>query len=349
MSLPYRTRRRLNRLGIFLSFVLVIGIVFWLCWIIWLQRYVVYTDKGARLDFSQSSYEITGEVAKPPVAQSNISIFYNEGADSIDTTREMKQINGYYITSDMFKNNYDEVMLQLERLSSDTAVMVDLKGPYGSFFYNTKLPNATISASTNISQVEQLIAKLKSKGFYTIARISAFRDREFGDKNVTSGLYMLNRRGLWMDSGGMFWLDPTNATTTSWISSVVLELKEMGFQEVLLDDFCFPSSNEYIFNGDKDAALATAAATLMSACTAEDFVLSFCVSNVNFPLPDGRSRMYIKDISATAIGSTVSQATFSDPDIRLVFLCENGDTRYDEYSVLRSLEVAQEVEARKAD
>jgi len=348
MSIPYRTRRRLNRLGAVVVTLLTVLVVFWLCWVIWLQRYVVYTDEGAELNFNVSSYDQVGEVATPPVAQEKISIFYNEGADAIDTTRDMAQINGYYITSDMFKNDYDNVMLQIERLSADTAVMIEMKGPYGSFFYNSKLADATISASTNIQQVEALVARLQSKGFYTIARISTFRDREFGDKHVTSGLYMLSRAGLWMDPGGMFWLDPTNATATSWISSVVLELKDLGFDEVVLDDFCFPDSNQYIFNGDKDAALINAAATLMSACTSEDFVLSFCVDNAAFPIPDGRSRLYIRDIGASGIGMAVSQTTFEDKEIRLVFLSETGDTRYDEYSVLRSLEVAEEVEARKA-
>jgi len=31
----------------------------------------------------------------------------------------------------------------------------------------------------------------------------------------------------------------------------------------------------------------------------------------------------------------------------MVFLAESGDTRYEKYSVLRSLHVAEEVEARK--
>lgn len=348
MSIPFRTRRRLQRAGMVLGFLLVIVIVFWLCWIIWLQRYVVYTDDGARLDFNQSSYDLVGEEAKPPVAEANVSIFYNEGADAIDTSRDMAQISGYYITSDMFKNDYDNVMLQIERLPAGTAVMIDMKGPYGSFFYDSQLPEATISASTNIEQVMALVERMHSKGFYTIARISAFRDREYGDKHVTSGLYMLSRAGLWMDPGGMFWLDPTNASTTSWIASVVLELRNMGFDEVVLDDFCFPDSNQYIFNGDKDAALATAADTLMSACWAEDFVLSFCVSNPAFPIPEGRSRLYLKDVDASGIEMSVSQTAFEEKEIRLVFLCETGDTRYDAYSVVRSLEVAEEVEARKA-
>lgn len=348
MSIPYRTRRRIQRIGGILGALLIVGIAVWLCWVIWLQRYVVYTDEGASLNFNVSSYNQVGEKANPPVAEEKISIFYNEGADAIDTSRDMAQINGYYITSDMFKNDYDNVMLQVERLPAGTAIMIDMKGPYGSFFYNSKLADATISASTNIEQVEKLVERLKSKGFYTIARISAFRDREFGNKNVTSGLYMLSRAGLWMDPGGMFWLDPTNATTTSWISSVVLELKGMGFKEVVLDDFCFPDSTQYIFNGNKDEALISAAGTLMSACTSEDFVLSFCVDNAAFPIPDGRSRLYLRNVGASAIDMYVSQTTFEEKDFRLVFLSETGDTRYDEYSVIRSMDVAEEVEARKA-
>lgn len=348
MSIPYRTRRTINRVAMVVAALLLVLVVFWLCWVIWLQRYVVYTDGGAKLDFSSSSYDQVGEEANPPVAEENISIFYNEGADAIDTSRDMKQINGYYITSDMFKNDYDNVMLQIERLPAGTAVMIDMKGPYGSFFYDSQLADATISASTNIQQVTALVERLHSKGFYTIARISAFRDREFGDKNVTSGLYMLSRAGLWMDPGGMFWLDPTNASTTSWISSVVLELKGLGFKEVVLDDFCFPDSNQYIFNGDKAAALIAAANTLMSSCGAEDFVLSFCVSNASFPIPDGRSRLYLTNVDAGAINMYVSQTAFEEKEVRLVFLSENGDTRYDAYSVLRTLEVAEEVEARKA-
>jgi len=348
MSIPYRTRRVLNRIGIAIVAVLILVIVFWLCWVIWLQRYVVYTDGGARLDFSQSSYDVSGEPAKKPVAESKISIFYNEGADAIDTTKDLTQLNGYYITNDMIKSNLDNVLLQVERLPAGTAVMIEMKGPYGSFFYSSKLSDATISASTNIAEMDALVKKLQNKGFYTIAKISAFRDREYGNKHVSSGLYMLSRAGLWMDPGGMFWLDPTNASTTSWISSVVLELKSLGFDEVLLDDFCFPDSTQYIFHGDKDAAIQTAANTLMSSCGSENFTLSFCVSNAAFKLPEGRCRLYLKNVSAAGIANAVSQSQLEDPEIRLVFLSDIGDTRFDADSVLRSLEVAEEVEARKA-
>ena len=347
MSIPYRHKRTLARVGTLLAALLLIFIVTWLCWVVWLQRYVIYTDDGATLNFELSSYGLSGKEAVQPKAEQNISIFYNEGADAIDTTHEMTQMNGYYITSEMFQQDIDYVMLQVERFAAGTPVMIDMKGGFGSFFYQSNLPDAVISASTNIEKVAQLITRLHTKGFYTIARISAFQDRSYGETHVSSGLYMLNRRGLWMDPEGMYWLDPTNATTTSWITSQVLELRDMGFDEVLLDDFCFPSSDQYIFTGDKAAALQSAAATLMSTCGSNKFVLSFQTSDPAFILPEGRCRQYITGVSAPGIAQTAAQMKISEPEIRMVFLAESADTRYEKYSVLRSIHVAEEVEARK--
>ena len=347
MSIPYRHKLAMTRIGTVLAALFLVFVVTWLCWVVWLQRYVIYTDDGAELNFELSSYELSGKEAVQPKAEQNISIFYNEGADAIDTTHEVTQLNGYYITSEMFQQDIDYVMLQIERFPAGTPVMIDMKGGFGSFFYQSNLPDAVISASTNIEKVSQLITRLQTKGFYTIARISAFQDRSYGETHVSSGLYMLNRRGLWMDSEGMYWLDPTNATTTSWITSQVLELRDLGFDEVLLDDFCFPTSDQYIFTGDKAAALQSAAATLMSTCGSNKFVLSFQTSDPAFILPEGRCRQYISGVSAAGIAQTAAQMEISDPEIRMVFLAESGDTRYEKYSVLRSLHVAEEVEARK--
>jgi len=347
MSIPYRTRRVLNRVGITLAVLLLALVVGWLCWVIWLQRYVVYTDGGAALNFQVSANEISGDIAKAPEAAKNVSIYYNEGDDAIDIGNEMKQLNGYYIDSEMLQKDLTGVLVRIEQLPAGTPILIDMKGPYGSFFYPSKLPAAVHSASTDIQKVSELVSTLQKKGFYTIARVCAFRDWNFGNNNVPSGLYMLSRAGLWLDPDGYFWLDPTNANTTSWITDVVLELRDMGFNEVLLTDFRFPNSDKYIFNGDKVAALQTAAATLVSSCAASDFVLSFGVDDPAFALPQGRCRMYLSGITANGIGQTAAKVTVEDPTTQLAFIAETGDTRYDAYSVLRSLYISDVVEAQK--
>ncbi len=349
MAIPYRHRRRIQRVAVISLTILIIAMVAWLAWVVWLQRYVVYTDQGAELDFNLSSNEVTGQLAEAPKEQQGISIFYNEGANAINTEQEMAQLSGYYITSEMFQTDIAGVLKKIAPLEAGTAMMIDMKGPYGSFFYNTKINGAVLSASTDIPAVEDLVKKCQMKGFYTIARISALRDWEFGNNHVTSGLYMLSRAGLWMDQGGYFWLDPTNATVINHLSSMILELRDMGFDEVLLDNFRFPVSDQYIFDGDKPAALQTCVEKLVEACASDNFVISFCVEDPAFPLAEGRTRLYLNNIDPSNIGRQVSLATVADPEIRLVFLCETGDTRYDEYSVLRSINVSEEVEARKGN
>ena len=131
MSIPYRTRRRLNRLGIVLMILLLVGTIAWLCWVVWLERYVVYTADGASLDFEQSAQDISGEVAAPPVAQQNISIYYNEGSDALDTGNELTQINGYFISSNMLQNDINletfvlhdlfELCVYIERAAGNAA------------------------------------------------------------------------------------------------------------------------------------------------------------------------------------------------------------------------------------
>ena len=176
MSIPYRTRRVLNRLGIVLMIFLLVGVIAWLCWVIWLERYVVYTADGASLDFEHSAQDIIGEVATPPVAQQNISIYYNEGSDALDTGNELTQINGYYISSNMLQNDINGVLGKLERLPAGTPVMIDMKGPYGSFFYPSHLDGAVHSASTDVDAVAALVDTLMNKKFYTIARVCSLRE-----------------------------------------------------------------------------------------------------------------------------------------------------------------------------
>lgn len=350
MRLTYKTRRTLQRVTTVILAIALVLILFGFCWNIWVERYVVYTREGATLDFSRSPLDTVGVIATPPKADDSVSIFYNEGSDAVELTTELTALNGYYIGYEALKGSVDEIKTDLNRLKAGTPIMIELKGGYGSFYYSSKLTGAVSSASVNVAAVDELIQYVRSKGFYMIAKISAFRDYDFGNRNVTSGLYMKSRAGLWMDSGGCFWLDPTSANTLNWITSIANEVKELGFNEVMLDNFRFPAeTDKYIFNGNMDEAISAAATTIMASCASDTFVVSFGAATPAFPLPDGRSRLYLSDVSAQEVAARASQATFENPEARLVFLSDTNDTRFDSYSVLRPLSVSEGLEAQKAD
>ena len=351
MAMTYRTRRRVQRVTTVVTAVALVFVLFWLCWVIWLERYVVYTRDGAALDFTLSDQSLTGEVAVPPEADMEVDIYFNEGSDALDVDQGLTQLNGYYIDYDALKaGNMEEIRTDLNRLKAGTPIMIELKGGYGSFYYSSGLTGAVSSASVDVAAVDELIQYIRSMGFYMIAKISAFRDYDFGNRNVSSGLYMKSRAGLWMDSGGCFWLDPTSANTIGWVTSIVNEIRNLGFNEVVLDNFRFPAeTDKYIFQGDMDSAISAAATTLLATCGTDKFVVSFGVATPSFPVPEGNCRLYLSGVEAKDVELKASQVGFDNAEARLVFLCDTNDTRFDAYSVLRPLSVSEGIEAQKAD
>lgn len=350
MRIPYRTQRILQRVGIVLLIFVMLFIIAWFCSVIFLERHVVYTREGAMLDLSVSTNDLIGEVANPPVGSTDISIFYNEGDDAINMSNDLQQLDGYFIDIEELKTNIAGAWDLLEPLKANTPIMIDLKGGYGSAYYSSTLPGIITSSEVSVASVDELIGYMHEKNFYTIARISAFRDYNYGLNHVPAGLMHVNGLGLWPDEGHCYWLDPTKEETISWIVSIIKEIKNMGFDEVVLTDFRFPDSDMYRFNGDKPAALADAAAKLMAECADSDFTVSFQVPDGTFLLPEGRSRMYLENISATNVGMIASQSseTVSQPELRLVFIAETNDTRFNAYGCLRPIAVSTAMEAQKA-
>lgn len=339
MNIPYRTRRVLNRLGIAALIILMIFVLIWFCWVIWLDRYIIYTRDGAVIDFDLPQDLPQGEIALPPSDDTDVQIYFNEGENSIETSNELTQLSGYYIDTKALAGDVAGLLDTVRSLPSGTPVMIDMKSIKGYFYYSTGLTDAEY-ANVDINTIDALVSELTTGNYYAIARIPAFRDFYYGLNHVSCGLAVPKKGYLWMDEEGCYWLNPTNSETLNRIIQIVEELKRLGFDEVVLSDFRFPTTENISFDGDKSAALTSALNTLLTNCGTSSFTLSFGVSSSSFALPDGRSRLYLEGVEAKNVGLSVSQAVLTDPKIRLVFVTSTNDTRYNEYGVLRSIDLA---------
>lgn len=335
MALPYRTRKALRGLGIGVLIFLLIAAVALLCWLLWLDRFIVYNRDGAQLNFNLSPEFSPGIPAEQPTTGETVSIYYNEGDSTIDTSTELTQLSGYYVDAATLIKGVASVRAQLEQLPAGTPVMIDLKNPYGAFYYSSDV--GSTSSEVDIGAMDELIAYLRSSSLYTIARVPALRDRQFGLDNVPAGLFLPSGIGLWPDDQGCYWLNPTHDATRTHLIQIATELRGLGFDEVLFTEFRFPDSANAVFNGDKAEALAATAGTLVSSCATETFAVSFAVRDASFTLPEGRCRMYLENAAAADVKNLAEQTGLTDPQIRLVFLTEANDTRYDDYGVLRPI------------
>lgn len=336
MSVTYRTKRRLQTFGIFVMVAILVMVFVWMIWLLWLDRYVVYSDDGVKLDFSLSVDGLWGEVATPPPSGETIPIHINEGEEEVTpVTTELTQIYGYYINAAMLRKEMSTVISQVEKLPANTPVLLDVKDISGRFYFSTALGVET-DPKMDIQAVDGLIQLLQDKNLYAIARIPAFRDRLHGLHNVPHGLYHTSGKYLWMDETRCYWLNPTSEGALNYILEVVAELKALGFDEVVFDDFRFPNTDQIKFYDDRDEAIKNAASFLAASLATKNFAVSF-VSNTYFPLPEGRTRLYITSINAADVVELEAQMSLDLADARMVFLTDSRDTRFESYSILRPI------------
>lgn len=340
MNLSYRTRRTLLRLGRAAIVLAIAAVVFWLCWIIWVGRYIVYTPYGAKLDFSLGTLP-EGVLATPPTGDVEVDIYYDEPVIDIPPSIvEKTSIRGYYIDFEDLKTDIPAVQAKLKTLPAGTAVLLDVKSIKGYFHYSTSV-GTTNSKDVDTAQMNALIEYLANSDLYTIARIPAFRDWEYGLHHVPSGLAKKGGNGsLWMDDSNCYWLDPTDEKALDYLLRITVELRSLGFDEVVYTDFRFPNTDKIIFDGDKTKAIADAAATLASACTTERFCVSFMSATPTFQLPEGNCRVYLQDVAAADADTTAQQVPTDDPKLHVLFMTTVNDTRFDDYCVLRPLDSA---------
>ena len=343
MSLPYRTRKFFGGLTTALLCLLLVAVIVWMVWIIWLDRFVVYSRDGAQFRFDSSVEHLSGEAVTPPAGDVEVSIFYDDGKSEVTVSTELAQLFGYYADTEALTADIGAVRSQIQNLTAGTPVMLDVKDIYGYFLYSTDI--GPTAGGIDTAAMDDLIAYITSHDLYAIARVPAFSDYYFGLNQTSNGLFREDGYALWTDfrSGRLtYWLDPTKEGTLNYLTRIVSELKRMGFDEVVFTDFRYPDTDELQFTGDRSAAIAEAADTLATICTTETFCVSFEATSGSFPLPaEERTRLYLVDVPAARAQLEAAATGLEDPAARVVFLTELGDTRYDQYSVLRPLSSAR--------
>ena len=174
---------------------------------------------------------------------------------------------------------------------------------------------------------------------YTIACLPALRDYSFGLNHEQNGLPTAGGY-LWADDDYCYWLNPGSQGTITYLVSIITELKSLGFDEVVFEDFYFPETSQIIFDGNKQQTLEETAQKLVTDCATDSFAVSF-VSDGTWKEPTGRSRVYREDIGdAIKLLELTNNLEMENPESRLVLITNNLDTRFEVYGILRPIELA---------
>lgn len=334
MIFSFHLRRFLRRFWTVVLVLVVAATALLLCWLLWLNRYVVYTRDGVRLDFGNSTAYPEGQPAVEPSAAPSLPITYLEETEpTLPPAQGLQKLNGYTVDTEQMLSDPDALRAQLEQLPAGTPVLMEVKSLRGEMYYSSGV--ARNAQNLDLSRMDSLIAWMKDR-FYLIARMPAFRDYWYCLDHVSEGLPKKWAGGaLWLDPDSCYWLNPASEGAMGYLVRIVTELRTLGFDEVVFSDFRFPDTDAVDFTGDNLTTLTQAAADLVATCSSDTFTVSFQRSDIYLPLPEGQTRLYLTDIAAADAAALAAQAQLADPVTQIVFLTDSHDTRYEEFGILR--------------
>jgi hypothetical protein len=124
------------------------------------------------------------------------------------------------------------------------AVVVDIKGDRGIVPYRSAVPFAGQVGAQDIitiRDVKALLAALKQKGIYTIARIVVFKDNPLAQYRPDLAVKSPTGR-LWRDRENLAWADPFRREVWDYNVALAVEAARHGFDEIQFDYVRFPDA-----------------------------------------------------------------------------------------------------------
>lgn len=126
------------------------------------------------------------------------------------------------------------------------AVVIDVKADNsGLVLYNSKLPIVEQLGTSNgiIADLDGLLARLKERKVYTIARLSVFWDQVATSARPEWALMRKSAPGQpWLDAYSKRWANPHNHAVWDYNLAIAKEVASRGFNEVQFDIAYFPSN-----------------------------------------------------------------------------------------------------------
>jgi len=145
------------------------------------------------------------------------------------------------------------------------AVVIDVKGDRGLIPYRTQVPMAREVGAMGpviIKEFDQMLADLKAKGIYTIARIVVFKDNVLANAKPDLAVIDTRTGRPWIDNEKLAWVDPSREEVWNYTIAVAKEAAAKGFDEIQFDYVRFPTDGklgvaQYSKPNTKDIRLAS--------------------------------------------------------------------------------------------
>jgi hypothetical protein len=127
------------------------------------------------------------------------------------------------------------------------AVVIDVKGDRGLIPYRTKVQAALDAGALGpviMKDFDGILADLKRRNVYTIARIVCFKENVLANARPELAIVDTRTGKAWIDNEKLAWVDPTREEVWDYLIAVAKEAALKGFDEVQFDYVRFPTDGK---------------------------------------------------------------------------------------------------------
>ncbi len=243
----YRGKRKYGWLITLLLFLVILAFMAGM-WVFYdLQKYIVYEKDGLRLDFTGAgiAVEDTGDdegILAPAVTDAQVVIELPDfsGMDSMVSSK-LDEIQALYVHGDNLKAQnlaYYPSLLAESQIKYNCLVL-KMKGQEGNLGYFSTIPMTNSYGVNGTESLKETLAALKEYDIWLVAEISCLADGAMAVRNAP--LALKNAMGGILSDDMGTWLDPYHSEVRGYICDLMAEMKEMGFDEVLLTNLRLPA------------------------------------------------------------------------------------------------------------
>jgi len=125
--------------------------------------------------------------------------------------------------------------------------VIDIKGDRGLIPYRTAVPLALEVGAQGpviIKDFDGLMASLKARNVYTIARIVAFKDHVLAQHRPDWAIIDTRTGKPWLDNEKLAWVDPFREEVWEYTLAIAREAVAKGFDEIQFDYIRFPTDGK---------------------------------------------------------------------------------------------------------
>lgn len=249
----YRGRTRFGRLVTVLAFVVIFAVIIFVALFYYLQQYIVYDKDTLRLDVPFLRVEGEGDVS----LSNDMPVLTTLSPDEVEIViatpdlseletgagEDLEILRAKYVYAENVSGTALTLLAADMPTATVSAIVIELKTPDGNLAYASSVPLASSYGVNGTEDISGAVAALGDKGIYLVAELSCLVDDAMATRNAPLALKSAASGSAVTDARGS-WLDPYNRDARGYITDLIAELAEMGFDEVLLTNVAQPDRDD---------------------------------------------------------------------------------------------------------